>query len=108
MITKQLTLTLALTAACLTAQEEQSMGARFEAMVARYIEEFPALSPASATGLGDHRYDTALDEVVDSAEFPGAPGEIRTPLVAALPLVTRSSLATPPQVRSPGSSLMPT
>jgi len=53
MITKQLTLTLALTAACLTAQGEQSMDARFEAMAARYIEEFPALSPVSATGLGD-------------------------------------------------------
>ena len=67
MITKQLTLTLALTAACLTARGEQSMDARFEAIAARYIEEFPALSPVSATGLGDHRYDTALDEVSGGA-----------------------------------------
>jgi hypothetical protein len=35
MITKQLTLTLALTAACLTARGEQSMDARFEAMAVR-------------------------------------------------------------------------
>jgi hypothetical protein len=52
MIMKQLTLALALTAACFTAQGEQSMDARFEAVAAHYINEFPAPPyppPASAT-----------------------------------------------------------
>ncbi len=43
------------------------MDARFEDMAARYIEEFPALYHVSATGFGDHRHDTALDEVGPAA-----------------------------------------
>ena len=36
---------------------------KFERLAAGYINEFPALSPVTATVLGDHRYDHLLDEV---------------------------------------------
>lgn len=42
---------------------EGSMDAQFEELGKRYIDEFPALSPVSATGLGDHRFDSELNEV---------------------------------------------
>ncbi len=35
----------------------------FEQLAASYVDEFPALSPVSATTLGDHRYDSRLDQV---------------------------------------------
>jgi len=35
----------------------------FERLGARYVDESPALSPVSATGLGDHRFDDRLDDV---------------------------------------------
>ncbi len=35
----------------------------FESLGDRYIDEFTALSPVSATSTGDHRYDGRLDEV---------------------------------------------
>jgi len=40
-----------------------SMDQRFESLGDRYIEEFSALSPVSATLEGDHRYDGRLDQV---------------------------------------------
>ena len=36
---------------------------QFELIGERYLDEFPALSPVSATGLGDHRFDSHLDMV---------------------------------------------
>jgi uncharacterized protein (DUF885 family) len=36
---------------------------RFEELGARYIEQFPALSPVGATVLGDHRHDSQLDDI---------------------------------------------
>ena len=47
--------------------DSPSADARFEALAARYVDEAPALSPASATHLGDHRYDGELDDVSDQA-----------------------------------------
>jgi uncharacterized protein (DUF885 family) len=35
----------------------------FDALAARYLQEFPEHSPASATALGDHRFDAALNQV---------------------------------------------
>ena len=37
--------------------------ARFEALGARYIDQLARLSPISATSLGDHRFDTELDDL---------------------------------------------
>lgn len=36
---------------------------RFEDLGKRYIEQFPSLSPVGATVLGDHRYDSQLDDI---------------------------------------------
>ena len=41
----------------------QSADARFDQLAKDFVDEFPALSPVSATGLGDHRFDDQLDEV---------------------------------------------
>ncbi len=35
----------------------------FEALAARFVDEMPAYSPVSATQLGDHRFDSELDQV---------------------------------------------
>ena len=40
---------------------------QFEQLVVRYMDEFPALSPVSSTALGDHRFDSQLDDVDDNA-----------------------------------------
>ncbi len=40
---------------------------QFEQLSARFIDEYPALSPVGATSLGDHRFDDQLDEVSDAA-----------------------------------------
>jgi uncharacterized protein (DUF885 family) len=44
---------------CRSVSEDQ----RFEELGRRYLEEFTALSPVSATFLGDHRFDGELDHV---------------------------------------------
>src|SRR5688572_1544353 len=36
---------------------------QFEALAARYLKEFPEAAPVAATALGDHRFDSRLDEV---------------------------------------------
>ncbi len=50
-----------------TKQDPQPMDARFDKLVARFIDEMPALSPIGATALGDHRYDEQLDEISPEA-----------------------------------------
>jgi uncharacterized protein (DUF885 family) len=40
---------------------------RFTELVDRYVDEFPALSPVSATFLGDHRFDGELDRLTDES-----------------------------------------
>src|SRR5687768_16848712 len=36
---------------------------QFDALAAKYLQEFPEYSPVSATALGDHRFDARLDDV---------------------------------------------
>ncbi|MFP6765196.1 MAG: DUF885 domain-containing protein [Planctomycetaceae bacterium] len=43
------------------------MDPHFDELASRYIEEFTALSPVQATELGDHRYDSKLDDVSQQA-----------------------------------------
>jgi len=43
------------------------MDSEFEQLARRYVDEAPALSPVSATWLGDHRFDDQLDEVTPAA-----------------------------------------
>ena len=47
---------------------------QFESLAARYLDQFPALSPVAATPLGDHRFDAQLDQIsprarAEAAEF---------------------------------------
>ncbi|MBI3863387.1 MAG: DUF885 domain-containing protein, partial [Planctomycetia bacterium] len=44
----------------------------FDDLGKRYVQEFPALSPVSATQLGDHRFDGKLDEVSAEARARSA------------------------------------
>jgi uncharacterized protein (DUF885 family) len=46
---------------------EASMDKEFEELGRRYVDEFPGLSPVSATLLGDHRYDNELNHVTDES-----------------------------------------
>ena len=39
----------------------------FERLAQQYVDEFPALSPVSATSLGDHRFDSKLNQVSSEA-----------------------------------------
>ncbi len=45
---------------------ERSADVRFERLARHYIDEFPAMSPIGATTLGDHRFDSAIDDVSDA------------------------------------------
>ena len=36
---------------------------QFDALSAKYLQEFPEHSPVYATALGDHRFDARLDDV---------------------------------------------
>ena len=46
---------------------ESSADRSFEALAKRYLDELPALSPVSATSIGDHRFDSRLDEISEEA-----------------------------------------
>lgn len=40
---------------------------QFEMLADKYVDEFPALAPVKATALGDHRYDSELDQVSEAS-----------------------------------------
>ena len=46
-----------------TIPTDVSLDQQFEQLATRYLDEFPALSPVSATALGNHRFDSQLDMV---------------------------------------------
>lgn len=46
---------------------DDALDARFEKLAAQFVDEYPALSPTDATALGDHRFDTQLDDVSPAA-----------------------------------------
>ena len=49
------------------AQVASEMDRQFARVAARYVDESPALSPVSATTLGDHRFDQQLDDISEAA-----------------------------------------
>ena len=53
------------------AGDDDAMNEQFEALAERYIDESPALSPVSATALGDHRFDHGLDQISEEAREHG-------------------------------------
>lgn len=56
---------LMLQVCCLTADvaSDKDMDKAFDELGQRYVREFPELSPVAATQLGDHRFDSRLDEI---------------------------------------------
>ncbi len=69
---------------------------QFEELAAEYIEQFPALSPVSATQLGDHRYDSRLNEV--SAESRERASKFYRQYLVKLTKIPRSALSRANQV----------
>ncbi len=47
--------------------ESKSMDQLLENLVARFLDQYPGLSPVAATAMGDHRLDAELDEISDAA-----------------------------------------
>jgi hypothetical protein len=58
---------LVLSTPALFADESAMVNQQFEQLAERYVQEFPALSPVSATQLGDHRFDGELEEISPAA-----------------------------------------
>ncbi|MGL4943102.1 MAG: DUF885 domain-containing protein [Thermoguttaceae bacterium] len=52
---------------CAVAVFAETADEQFERLGTRYLDAFPAFSPVSATWLGDHRFDSELDEVSPEA-----------------------------------------
>ena len=67
-LTRRSAAALGLAALALPAVAASPADARFEALGARYIDQLARLSPISATGLGDHRFDTELDDLSAAGE----------------------------------------
>ncbi len=68
----------------------------FEALAARFVDEFPALAPIGATSLGDHRYDDRLNDV--SAEGRAAERAFVVRYSGALAAIDRGQLSKPNQI----------
>jgi uncharacterized protein (DUF885 family) len=69
---------------------------RFAELGNRYIEQFPALSPVSATVLGDHRYDSQLDDVYPAAREKAV--RLFRGVLTELQAIDRRQLSRPLQV----------
>ena len=74
----------------------ESMDEQFDELAERYVREFPALSPVSATMLGDHRYDGQLDDV--SAEARGKEATFCRKYLTELSQIDRAQLSPASQV----------
>jgi uncharacterized protein (DUF885 family) len=69
---------------------------QFEQLARRYLDEFPQLSPVSATALGDHRFDDRIDDV--SVEGWNAQRAFNERYLAALEPIDRARLSRANQV----------
>lgn len=68
----------------------------FEALAEEYLDQFPVLSPVSATSLGDHRYDHLVNEVSAEARAEGV--AFNRQFLAKLEAIPRSQLSRAYQV----------
>ena len=50
-----------------TRAAERSPDVQFDRLAKQYIDESPALSPIGATTLGDHRFDSAIEDISEAA-----------------------------------------
>ena len=67
MATSLFLLLLSQMGAPVTVSADATPDKRFEELAAEYIDAFPALSPVAATALGDHRFDSRLDDISEEA-----------------------------------------
>lgn len=74
----------------------QTANQRFESLAERYVDEFTALSPVSATLLGDHRFDDLLDDVSEASR--GKELEFNRQYLAQLNQIDRAELSRANQV----------
>ncbi len=60
---------LAIQACCFAADKpsDPAMDQAFDELGRQYVREFPELSPVGATQLGDHRFDSRLDEISEES-----------------------------------------
>jgi uncharacterized protein (DUF885 family) len=65
---------LALQTCCFAADKpsDPAMDQAFDELGRRYVQEFPELSPVGATQLGDHRFDSRLDEISEESRARAA------------------------------------
>ncbi|MCH1504370.1 MAG: DUF885 domain-containing protein [Verrucomicrobiales bacterium] len=47
----------------------QEMNQQFDTLAKDYVDQFPTLSPVQATQVGDHRYDSELDDVSETGRL---------------------------------------
>jgi uncharacterized protein (DUF885 family) len=69
---------------------------QFEQLAAAYMDEFPSLSPVASTALGDHRFDSQLDEVSPAERERAC--EFWRKYLAALQQIDPAQLSRPNQV----------
>jgi uncharacterized protein (DUF885 family) len=82
--------------ACASTQPSSAADAAFEALAARYLDRAMALSPISATTIGDHRFDTEIDDVSAAGRDAGLQFSRET--LAALERIDRTQLSRANQV----------
>jgi len=68
----------------------------FAALTQRYLQEFPKYSPVGATGLGDHRFDSELDDITTDARERSA--RFNEEVLAELGRISRPELSRTNQV----------
>lgn len=79
-----------------SAQTTSRADRTFEALARRYIDQGARLSPVSATGMGDHRFDDRIDDV--SARGRAAGLRFSRQTLASLERIDRSQLSRANQV----------
>lgn len=82
--------------ASLSAMGQDSMDPQFKQLSERFIDEFTQLSPVSSTELGDHRFDSQLDQV--SAEQRTTEAEFYRRFLAELKKIDPDGLSREAQV----------
>lgn len=75
---------------------ESAQDAAFAALAARFLDEGLALSPVSATQIGDHRFDAELDDL--SAEGRGKSADWTRDMLAGLDAIDATALSRENQV----------
>src|SRR5690606_19568059 len=85
-----------LASGCASSPGASSADLAFEALAGRYLDRSMQLSPISATGIGDHRFDAEIDDVSSAGRAAGLAFARET--LAALDRIDRAALSRANQV----------